>query len=119
MVDEVVVVDDHITGVVSEHQAGKVIGWDTHWHQDQGASLDTGPLFPGVRAGAGLGWHAADGPVGNPGRVEPEERCARPGLRLLMVSTTGEQYAYYVLDDDLQPGAAGVARLLEENRRTY
>ena len=24
---EVVVVDDHITGVVSEHQAGKVLGW--------------------------------------------------------------------------------------------
>ena len=28
LVDEVVVVDDHITGVVSEHQAGKVFGWD-------------------------------------------------------------------------------------------
>jgi len=27
LVDEVVVVDDHITGVVSEHQAGKVIDW--------------------------------------------------------------------------------------------
>ena len=27
LVDEVVIVDDHITGVVSEHQAGKVIGW--------------------------------------------------------------------------------------------
>ena len=26
LVEEVVVVDDHITGVVSEHQAGKVIG---------------------------------------------------------------------------------------------
>lgn len=28
LVDEVVVVDDHITGVVSEHQAGKVLGWE-------------------------------------------------------------------------------------------
>lgn len=27
LVDEVVVVDDHITGVVSEHQAGRVLGW--------------------------------------------------------------------------------------------
>ena len=27
LVDEVVVVDDHITGVVSEHQAGKIIDW--------------------------------------------------------------------------------------------
>ena len=29
LVDEVVVVDDHITGVVSEHQAGKVFNWRT------------------------------------------------------------------------------------------
>jgi hypothetical protein len=28
---------------------------------------------------------------------------ARPGLTLLMVSTTGEEFAYYVLDDALQP----------------
>jgi len=31
------------------------------------------------------------------------KKGARPGLRLLMVSTTGEQYAYYVLDESLQP----------------
>jgi hypothetical protein len=34
LVDEVVVVDDHITGVVSEHQAGKVLGW-----QDTGIKI--------------------------------------------------------------------------------
>ena len=31
------------------------------------------------------------------------KKGARPGLRLLMVSTTGEEYAYYVLDESLQP----------------
>ena len=36
LVDEVVIVDDHITGVVSEHQAGKVIDW-----QETGIRLRT------------------------------------------------------------------------------
>jgi hypothetical protein len=31
------------------------------------------------------------------------KKGARPGLRLLMVSTTGEQSAFYVLDDTLHP----------------
>ena len=31
------------------------------------------------------------------------KKGARPGLTLLMVSTTGEEYAYFILDDDLQP----------------
>ncbi|MFP3339454.1 hypothetical protein R0J91_15865, partial [Micrococcus sp. SIMBA_131] len=32
-----------------------------------------------------------------------EKKGARPGLSLLMVSTTGEQFAYYELDEALQP----------------
>jgi hypothetical protein len=44
-----------------------------------------------------------------------EKKGARPGLRLLMVSTTGEQYAYYVLDEESEAGAPGPARRL---RRT-
>ena len=34
-----------------------------------------------------------------------DERTAWPGLRLLMVSTTGAEAAYFVLDDDLRPVA--------------
>ena len=40
-VDEVVVVDDHITGVLSEHQAGKLLGNARHRHQDEGPPLDS------------------------------------------------------------------------------
>ena len=36
-----------------------------------------------------------------------------PGLTLLMVSTTGEQSAYFVLDDDLQPRPAPIPARLE------
>ena len=38
-VDEVVVVDDHITGVLSEHQAGKLLGVPRNRHQDEGPPL--------------------------------------------------------------------------------
>jgi hypothetical protein len=56
-VDEVVVVDDHITGVLSEHEAGKQIGRGPDRHQDQGPALDAGALFPGGRARHRLGRH--------------------------------------------------------------
>ena len=54
-VDEVVVVDDHITGVLSEHQAGKLLDIRRHRHQDEGPALDARPLFPGRRARAPAG----------------------------------------------------------------
>ena len=39
-------------------------------------------------------------------------KVAHPGLSMLMVSTTGEQYRYYVLDEDLVPQPAEIpARL--------
>jgi len=55
-VDEVVVVDDHITGVLSDIRPA------SFWifpipDQDEGAALDAGPLFPGRRARHRLGWH--------------------------------------------------------------
>ncbi|TIQ24249.1 MAG: 6-hydroxynicotinate reductase, partial [Mesorhizobium sp.] len=54
LVDEVVVVDDHITGVVSEHQAGKVLGW-----QDTGIKIIGRRSTPGRYfkvSEPGLGW---------------------------------------------------------------
>ena len=54
LVDDVVVVDDHITGVVSEHQAGKVIDWP-----DTGISILGHRSTPGRYfrvAEPGLGW---------------------------------------------------------------
>ena len=102
LVDEVVVVDDHITGVVSEHQAGKVLGWE-----------DTGIKIVGRRstpvryfkvADPGLGWGGTN--IDDPLRILGDwnaKKGARPGLTLLMVSTTGDQFAYYELDEALKP----------------
>ncbi len=102
LVDEVVVVDDHITGVVSEHQAGKVIGWPGTGIRIKGRRSTPGRYFQ--VAAPGLGWGGTDieDPLTILGDWQPG-KGARPGLTLLMVSTTGEHAAYYVLDADLTP----------------
>ena len=56
-VDEVVVVDDHITGVLSEHQAGKLLGVRETGIKMKGHRSTPWPLFPSGRAGNGLGRH--------------------------------------------------------------
>ena len=102
LVDEVVVVDDHITGVVSEHQAGKVIGWPPSGIRIKGHRSTPGRYFRVSEPGPGWGGTQLTDPLEILGDWNPK-KGARPGLRLLMVSTTGEQYAYYVLDDALRP----------------
>jgi len=102
LVDEVVVVDDHITGVVSEHQAGKVIGWPDTGIRIKGRRSTPGRYFQVANPGMGWGGTDIEDPLTILGPWRPE-KGARPGLTMLMVSTTGEQYAYYELDDALQP----------------
>ncbi len=102
LVDEVVVVDDHITGVVSEHQAGKVIGWAETGIRIEGRRSTPGRYFEVAEPGLGWGGAAIDDPLTILGPWNAK-KGARPGLTLLMVSTTGDQYGYYVLDEDLKP----------------
>lgn len=103
-VDEVVVVDDHITGVLSEHQAGKLLGMPATGIRINGRRSTPGRYFQVAEPGSG--WGGTD--VTDPLSIIDEFRAphAYPGLRMLMVSTTGEQSAYYVLDDALRPQPA-------------
>ncbi len=112
LVDEVVVVDDHITGVVSEHQAGKVLGWPDTGIRIKGRRSTPGRYFQ--VAAPGLGWGGTD--IEDPLSIlDPwwEKKGARPGLTLLMVSTTGEHAAYFVLDDALEPQPAAMPAALQ------
>jgi hypothetical protein len=102
LVDEVVVVDDHITGVVSEHQAGKVLGWEPTGIRIKGHRSTPGRYFRVSEPGLGWGGTRLTDPLEILGEWNAK-KGARPGLRLLMVSTTGEEYAYYELDDALRP----------------
>ncbi len=101
LVDEVVVVDDHITGVMSEHQAGKVIGWEPTGIKIKGRRSTPGRYFQVAEPGTGWGGTDLDDPLVILG--EFDAKVARPGQSLLMVSTTGEQFAYYELDEELRP----------------
>ncbi|MFN3643324.1 MAG: 6-hydroxynicotinate reductase [Gemmobacter sp.] len=121
LVDEVVVVDDHITGVVSEHQAGRVIGWQPTGIRVKGHRSTPGRYFRVSEPGPGWGGTRLTDPLDILGPWQAA-RGARPGLRLLMVSTTGEDHAYYVLDDalhpvrfDLPPALAPAVALIAEN----
>jgi hypothetical protein len=100
-VDEVVVVDDHITGVLSEHQAGKVLGAGDTGIKIRGRKSTPGRYFHVAEPGAGWGGTNVSDPLEIVTSFDPKH--AWPGLRMLMVSTTGEQHAYYELDAALKP----------------
>ena len=99
--DEVVVVDDHITGVLTPHQAGRCLDMRPSGIRIRGRKSTPGRVFQ--VANPGTGWGGTD-------LVDPlaiieswDADVAWPGLRLLMVSTTGEHSACYVLDAALVP----------------
>ncbi|MDA7419073.1 6-hydroxynicotinate reductase [Xenophilus arseniciresistens] len=106
LADEVVVVDDHITGVLTEHQAGRCLSMAPSGIQMRGRKSTPGRYFQ--VANPGSGWGGTD--IADPLAIIEgwEEGVARPGLRLLMTSTTGEQAEWYVLDDQLQPVRQGM-----------
>ena len=105
IVDEVVVVDDHITGVLTEHQAGAVLGMAPSGIKVIGRRSTPGRYFNIAEPGGGWGGTTLTDPLTILGPFQPK-KGARPGLRLLMVSTTGESSAYFVLDEDLVPQPA-------------
>jgi hypothetical protein len=102
LIDEVVVVDDHITGVVSEHQAGKVLDWPDTGITIKGRRSTPGRYFQVANPGLGWGGTDLEDPLKILGDWRPA-KGAKPGLTILMVSTTGEHSAYFVLDEDLTP----------------
>jgi len=117
--DEVIVVDDHITGVLTEHQAGKFLDMRPAGIRVRGRRSTPGRYFQVANPGQGWGGTDVSDPLAIIERIDP--KTAWPGLRLLMVSTTGEHAAWFVLDDALrpQPGtmppaiASAVARIGE------
>ncbi len=110
-VDEVVVVDDHITGVLSEHEAGKQLDVPATGIRIKGRRSTPGRYFQVADPGTGWGGTDIEDPLAILGPFNA--KIARPGLRLLMVSTTGEQAAYYELDADLVPQPAAMPDRLQ------
>jgi hypothetical protein len=117
--DEVIVVDDHITGVLTEHQAGRFLGMRPAGIRVRGRKSTPGRYFQVAEPGMGWGGTDISDPLSIIERIDP--KTAWPGLRLLMVSTTGEHAAWFVLDETFKPVpaemppsiAAAVARIGE------
>ncbi|WP_342359317.1 6-hydroxynicotinate reductase [Terrarubrum flagellatum] len=100
-VDEVIVLDDHITGVLTEHQAGRVLDMKPAGVRVKGRRSTPGRYFQ--VANPGLGWGGTDisDPLSIIQKIDPA--VAWPGMRLLLTSTTGEDALYCVLDEELKP----------------
>ncbi len=110
LADEVIVVDDHITGVLTEHQAGRMLDIPPTGIRVKGRRSTPGRYFQ--VAGHGTGWGGTD--IEDPLAIlkEADPKLAWPGLRLFMVSTTGEQWGYFELDEALRPVPAEASETL-------
>ena len=104
LADEVVVVDEHITGIFTEHQAGRMLDAKPSGIKIRGRKSTPGRYFQVAKPGLGWGGTDLKDPLEIIEKFDP--KVAWPGLRLFMVSTTGEHYAWYVLDEELKPRPA-------------
>ena len=111
-VEEVIVVDEHITGMLSEHQAGRYLGMEPSGIRVRGRRSTPGRYFQVANPGHGWGGTDVSDPLEIIDRIK--EGAAYPGLRLLMVSTTGEDAAYYVLDENLKPCEEPIPKVLQK-----
>ena len=102
-VDEVIVVDDHITGVLTEHQAGRCLDMKPAGIRVRGRRSTPGRYFQVAEPGSGWGGTNVSDPLEIIQKIDPE--TAWPGLRLLMVSTTGDHSLWLELDENLKPVA--------------
>jgi hypothetical protein len=100
-VDEVIVVDDHITAVLTEHQAGRFLDMPLAGVKVRGRRSTPGRYFQVADHGAGWGGTDVSDPLDIIEKIDPKTAWA--GQRMLMVSTTGQDAAYFVLDEALRP----------------
>jgi hypothetical protein len=111
-VDEVVVVDDHITGVLTAHQAGRCLNLRPSGVRIKGKKSTPGRYFHVANPGSGWGGTDLSDPLSVIEAWDPE--LAWPGLRLLMVSTTGDRAEWFELDADLNPCPAEMPDVVRE-----
>lgn len=104
--DEVIVVDDHITGVLTEHQAGRVLDMRPAGIRVRGRKSTPGRYFQVANPGVGWGGTDIQDPLAIIQKIDPA--VAWPGLRLLMTSTTGEHALWLELDENLNPVPASM-----------
>jgi len=101
---------------LSEHQAGKFLGVRDTGIKLKGRRSTPGRYFKVAEPGTGWGGTNISDPLSILGPFDKAEGW--PGLRLLMVSTTGEHFGYFELDEALKPVECALpAELMESVER--
>lgn len=93
--DEVIVLDSHLTSLMSEHAAGRFVG-----ARPTGVRLCFRQSTPGRYFGDhGSGWGGTS--IVDPREVirEVDMKVAWPGMRILVTETTGERAAMFQVDE--------------------
>lgn len=96
-VDEVIVVDDHITGVLTEHQAGACLGMPPAGIRVRGRKSTPGRYFQVANPGSGWGGTDIEDPLSIVRSVDMKR--AWPGMRVLLTTTTGEDSLFCLVDE--------------------
>ena len=111
--DEVLVLDPGITGLFSEHMAGRAMGKTWSGITPVGRKSTIGRYFG--EAGQGLGGTCFTDPREAVASIDPE--LARPGTTLFVTDTTGESGFLFQLDQRLElveaPLTAEARRVME------
>jgi len=111
-VDEVIVVDDHITGVLTEHQAGQFLEMPHSGIRVRGRKSTPGRYFQVADHGSGWGGTDIIEPLDIISKIDAKK--AYPGMTLLMVSTTGQDSGWFVLNEKLVPEPAPMPDNIQE-----
>ena len=98
-VDEVIVVDDHITGVLSEHEAGKQLGLPPTGIRVTGRRSTPGRYFKSASPGSGWGGTDIENPLDIIRSVDPRQlaACGFDGFERANVG-------YFGTEPELVPG---------------
>lgn len=99
-VDEVIVVDDHITGVLTEHQAGKCLDIPPSGIRVNGRRSTPGRYFQVANPGSGWGGTDITDPLSIIKSID--QKVAKPGMRVLLTTTTGEESTFCVLNENFE-----------------
>ena len=116
--DEVVVLDHHITSLFTHHAAGRCMGL-TPSGLDLGFRLSTPGRYFGT-SGHGWGGTIIENPIDIVSFIDPA-KC-KPGMKLLITETTGQNAALYELDEagkfvprDLTPAVKEAVEAIRES----
>ncbi len=96
VVDEAIILDYHIIGLLSEHLAGKAVGIDYSGVVPYGTKSTVGRYFG--RQGAGWGGTEIEDPL--QAIVSTDKKITKIGARILVTETTGQKAALFEVQAD-------------------